>query len=181
MNNSKFIFVRHGQSHANASGLIADANSPLTEKGIEQARKTGYEIIDKNIKLIICSPYLRAQQTAETIAGEIGIDLAHIMIIDELRERGLGELENNPKQHDGLWYFLDEETTGIETRKELLTRMTDCMSKIRDLSSKGIVLVVGHAISGFYLQQAAKGVNDIHKMESPELMSNADFVEVNYK
>lgn len=116
-----FIFVRHGQSKANAEKVIADANSPLTEAGIEQARKTGMEVKDKEITLIVCSPYLRAQQTAETIAGELGIDLAHIKIMDELQERGLGVLEDNPKTQDGLWYFTDEHLQVSNLAKHYLT------------------------------------------------------------
>ena len=174
----KFIFVRHGQSQANADGVIADAHSPLTENGLEQARKTASEIKDKNITLILCSPYLRAQQTAETIAGELGIAIDQIKIIDELRERGLGVLENNTREHEGIWYFTDEFSEGIELRKALFERMKKCLKHIEQLSEKETVLVVGHAISGFYLLQAAAGKESVEDMDPPSLMSNADFLEV---
>lgn len=176
---SSFIFVRHGQSEANANTVIADAHSPLTENGIEQARKTGKELKDKGITLILCSPFLRAQQTAETIAGEIGIDIAHIKIVDELRERGLGILEDKHREHDGLWYFTDETSDGIESRKDLLARMNNCLKIIEEFSKAETVLVSGHSISGFYLLQAAKR-NELEAFESPELMSNADFIEVKF-
>ncbi len=40
------IFVRHGQSEANAAGIIAEGGKPaLTESGIAQAQKTGDKII----------------------------------------------------------------------------------------------------------------------------------------
>ena len=76
----KFIFVRHGQSQANADGILADEHSPLTELGIEQARRTGYEIQSLGIKTILCSPFLRTQQTAEIIAGELGIEISHLKL-----------------------------------------------------------------------------------------------------
>ena len=175
---SSFIFVRHGQSQANAAGIIADSLSPLTEKGIEQARKTGVEVKNLGISLIVTSPYLRAQQTAETIAGELGIDLAHIKIIDELAERGLGSLEDKPKEHDGLWYFTDDTSEGIESRADLLKRMQSCLENIKELSNTQTVLVAGHSISGFYLQQVAAGKTTVDEIDSPALMNNADFVQV---
>jgi uncharacterized phosphatase len=173
-----FIFVRHGQSKANAEKVIANAHSPLTEAGKEQARKTGSEVRDRGITLIVCSPYLRAQQTAEVIAGQLGIDLAHIQLMDDLRERGLGVLEGNPKTHDGLWYFTDETSKGIELRQALFDRMRGCLDKLKELSKNEHVLVAGHSISGFYLLQAAAGKAAIEECDSPALMSNADFIEV---
>jgi broad specificity phosphatase PhoE len=176
----KFIFVRHGQSQANADGIIADSSSPLTEAGIEQARKTANEVREFGITAIACSPYLRAQQTAETIAGELGIDIAHITIIDELQERGLGVLENRPKEYEGTWYFTDDSSEGIEPRTALLRRMTECVGIIAKLGESQQVLVVGHAISGFYLMQVAAKKTSLEAFDSPSQMSNADFVEVNY-
>ena len=131
------------------------------------------------ITLILCSPYLRAQQTAETIAVELGIDTANIKIVDELRERGLGVLEDKHREHDGIWYFTDETSDGIESRKALLARMKKCLKIIEQLSKTATVLVSGHSISGFYLQQAAKK-NKLVDFESPALMSNADFVVVKF-
>lgn len=175
---NSFIFVRHGQSQANADGIIADSSPRLTERGIEQARKTAIEVKDMGVTMIASSPYLRAQQTAETIAGELGIGLTHIEIIDELSERGLGVLEDKPKEHDGLWYFTDEQSEGIESRANLITRMQSCLEIIKELSKTNRVLVTGHSISGFYLQQVAAGKITVDQMDSPALMSNADYVEV---
>lgn len=177
---SSFIFVRHGQSQANANGVIADAHSPLTENGIEQARKTAQEVKEMGITMIGCSPYLRAQQTAETIAGELGIDIAHIKIIDELQERGLGKLENMPKEHNGLWYFTDDTSEGIELRADLLKRMSNCLNIINELSSgeNEYMLVVGHSISGFYMMQVAEKKTSVELMDSPALMNNADFIKI---
>ena len=175
----RFLFVRHGQSQANADGIIADAHSPLTEAGIAQARKTAQEVRQFNVTAIACSPYLRAQQTAETIAGELGIGIAHITIINELRERGLGVLENKRREHEGTWYFVDDESEGIEQRIDLLTRMTECVGVIARLGENQSGLVVGHAISGFYLLQAAAKKSSLDAFDSPSQISNADYVEVN--
>lgn len=172
-----FIFVRHGQSQANADGIIADGTAPLTDSGIEQARKTGLEIQNLGITTIICSPYLRAQQTAETIAGELGIDLAHIEIIDELRERGLGDCEGKQKTQPSEWYSQSDDPT-LEPRQALLDRMRAALEKIKATDSTGHVLVVGHAISGFFLFEAAKGIKTLAEMGDDNQIGNADFVNV---
>jgi probable phosphoglycerate mutase len=177
---ASFIFVRHGQSQANADGIIADAHSPLTESGIEQARITANELRSLNITTIACSPYLRAQQTAETIAGELGVDIAHIQVIEELRERGLGVLENKPKEHEGTWYFTDDESENIEPRTRLFERMNHCLKSLQKIGKDENLLVVGHAISGFYLLQAATKKSSVELFDLPSQMSNADFVKVKY-
>ena len=175
---SSFIFVRHGQSEANANGTIATAKTTLTQVGIEQARKTAKEVKDLGITMIVCSPMLRAQQTAETIAGELGIDIAHIKIIDELRERGLGEVEGKPKDHESEWYFSDTNEFGVEPSKDLFARMAKCLESIKVLSGSNKILVVGHAVSGFYLQQIAAGKSSLKDFDPISQMSNADFIEV---
>jgi broad specificity phosphatase PhoE len=177
----QFIFVRHGQSQASVDTVIADAHSPLTASGIEQARKTGLELKDKGITLMVSSPYLRARQTAEAIAGEIGIDVAHIKIVDELRERGLGILEGKHMDHEGLWYFADGKSEGIEQRQDLLSHMRRCLGLIKEFAEHETVLAVGHSISGFYLLQVAAGKQSVAELEPPAKMSNAGYIEVKLK
>ena len=177
---NSFIFVRHGQSQANADGIIAGAHAKLTQNGIEQARTTANEVKGLGIKFVACSPYLRAQQTAETIAGVLGIDLNHIKIVEELRERGLGELEGNPKNHPGPWYTQADAPT-LETKQHLLDRMNDALYKLAALADgAGRLLVVGHAISGFYLVEAAKGIRTVSKIGDDAQLGNADYVEIEF-
>jgi broad specificity phosphatase PhoE len=175
----KIYFVRHGQSEANANGIVADSTPGLTEAGIEQALKTGSELVNHGITLIVCSPYLRAQQTAEIIAGEIGVGIESIKIMDELRERGLGEKEAKPKVNENEWFFMADDEYGIEPRADLLRRMIVALKKIIEHKpAKGNILIVGHAISGFYLLQAAKGFSKLDELDNFHQMSNADYIEV---
>lgn len=174
---AEFIFVRHGQSQANANGIIADAHPPLTQQGIDQARSTAAKVCGLNIQLIVCSPLLRAQQTAEIIAGELGIDLSHVQIIDDLRERGLGELEGKPKAHDSLWYYSGNNAAGVETTVALYDRMTRCLATLKKLGKERTMLVVGHSVSGFYLLQVAAH-RSFAALDAPHQLKNAGFVKV---
>jgi broad specificity phosphatase PhoE len=179
MSVTKFIFVRHGQSKANAENWIARPDTPLTELGLEQARKTGFELKNKGITKIVCSNMIRAQQTAETIAGEIGIPIDHIQIIDELHERRFPSMEGKPKTHDSLWYFNTDEGDS-EQKIDLIKRMKKALQKIQKLAARDLVLVVAHGCSGFYMLEIASGKNHFDDFREVQLMNNADFIEVNF-
>lgn len=173
-----FIFVRHGQSQANSDKEIATDLSPLTEQGIEQAKITAKEIKELGIVQIASSPLIRAQQTAEIIAGELGIELGHIKVIEELKERGLGELRGKPKEHESDYYYSVDNEFKVESRTDTLKRMAICIHRIKELSASGKVLVVGHAVSGYFLIETAKGKTQLNELESPSEISNADYLVI---
>jgi broad specificity phosphatase PhoE len=62
-------FVRHGQSEANASGNFQFPETPLTEKGREQAGRVAERVARLEFETLISSPYVRAQQTAQAITN----------------------------------------------------------------------------------------------------------------
>jgi len=175
---AKFIFVRHGQSKANAAGMLGTSDSPLSKLGLEQAREAGHKLKKFDIKTIVCSPFLRAQQTAETIASELGIDLNHIIIIDELHERRLGKLEGTPKIHSSKWYDTAAGTGDMERRATVIKRMQKCLDKIQKLSKSGLVLAVGHSCAGFYLIEVAKGKSRFEEFNYKDEIINAQPIEV---
>jgi Fructose-2,6-bisphosphatase len=171
----QFVFVRHGQSQANARMLVNDSASPLTDLGKQQARAVVRELIPLGITTIVCSPLTRARQTASIIAKGLGIDESDIHIIDELRERGFGAAEGKPIDRDPVLYYTDDDE-GFEPCAELFSRMNRCIDHIKRLDSSGTVLIVGHSISGAYLIEAAasKGRNRI--LGKPFRIQNAKCV-----
>lgn len=176
----RILFVRHGQSLANAATMVATPDSPLAEEGLEQARRTGQDLQHEDVSTIVCSPFIRAQQTAEIIAGELGIPLQDIIIIDELHERRMGELEGKPKRHETEVFYRNNPGFGLESGDALIARMTIALEKVRLIAQKahGTTLVVGHATSGFYMLQIAKGHTRFADFDPFTQMSNAEFTEV---
>lgn len=72
----ELYFVRHGESLWNLEDKICGAtDAPLTEKGHEQAVKTGKVIADSGIQadMILFSPLQRAADTARHISEITGI------------------------------------------------------------------------------------------------------------
>jgi probable phosphoglycerate mutase len=119
----ELLLVRHGESTANVAATAAeaagsetidvaerDADVPLSDKGLEQARALGAWVGDLGLTAdadtagtgtgtgtgtrtaFWCSPYLRARQTIGTALDEAGVD-ATVRVDERLRDRELGVLD----------------------------------------------------------------------------------------
>jgi len=89
MKKTKVFLIRHGEAAANVEGVpLGQNDSPLTERGKEQARKTGKFLKDKNIDALYSSDLGRAVETAEIISGEISLD---VKTTPAFRELSLGK------------------------------------------------------------------------------------------
>ena len=87
----RLILVRHGESEGNRTRTFTDSPAvSLTDLGREQARRAGTRIAsDYRPARVVASPYARARQTAEIIAGLLQLPLE----IDPVwREQSLGRL-----------------------------------------------------------------------------------------
>jgi len=76
----QILLVRHCQSQANATGrLEGKGDSPLSETGLEQARRVAAFIAARDIgsATLIASPQARARATAEAISTLCGWDASH--------------------------------------------------------------------------------------------------------
>lgn len=168
---------------ANASATIGEPDTPLAEEGLEQARVTGHDLKDQNVTKIVCSPFIRAQQTAEIIAGELGIPIHDIVLVDELHERRMGELEGGPKTYPTEYFYQNDTEHGFEPQAALIARMQTALEKVKAEAEQtdGATVVVGHATSGFYFLQIAKGHTDFAAFDPVNQMNNAEFVEVDLK
>lgn len=71
---TRIILTRHGQTLWNIEGRVQGSlDSPLTEKGILQARSLALRLKDEGINHIYTSDSLRAINTAEEIRKGIGL------------------------------------------------------------------------------------------------------------
>lgn len=68
-------FVRHGETEANRSGLLLGrADPPLTEHGVEQARRAAEAIGALRPVRLVTSPLSRARETAAIIGEACGLE-----------------------------------------------------------------------------------------------------------
>ena len=100
----QIYFIRHGQSIYNQLGKTqgAEADIELSEDGIQTAHITGkylhkYRAQDEQFDCVISSPMIRAKQTAEIIAGELGYtkDILYLDYIKECAKGNLSGLTND--------------------------------------------------------------------------------------
>ncbi len=80
--------VRHGQSHFNVHYSVTRedpgiVDPGLTELGVTQAREAGKTLAGEDIRRIVASPYSRTLETAEIIAGELGLSVTIERLVHE--------------------------------------------------------------------------------------------------
>jgi uncharacterized phosphatase len=140
----KLYFIRHGLSEMNKSGHFAGTiDTPLAEEGRAQAKMAGIKARELRIDLIVTSPLIRASETAEIIARQIGYPKDKIVLSRLLIERHWGDLEGKPhvQVHD-----LDE-VPNAETSAQLLERASKALAYLEGLEAENI-LVVSHGTFG---------------------------------
>lgn len=107
MSKTIIYVVRHAQSKFNASTNVesyahdGELGSPLTEKGIEQAKAIAQKLKSKKFAAILSSDMNRTRETAERIAKEEGLEVA---TDNTIRERSIFDYlkNNNELRNDGL-------------------------------------------------------------------------------
>jgi broad specificity phosphatase PhoE len=88
-NNSRFTFVRHGESEANKLKVVqGHGDSPLSDAGREHARAAGKWLAGEGVELVFTSPLGRSHETAVILAEEVNAGAP--VILDELKELNTG-------------------------------------------------------------------------------------------
>lgn len=155
------IFVlRHGETQFNAARkLQGHCNSPLTPKGIAQAKRVG-----TTLKKYLQPPHIRvyasslgrAVQTAHIVCDQIGYPQSSVIEDERLKEYSLGEWER--RTIDSLlvelpdllsardWYL---QAPQAESYDAVRARLTSWLS---ELPESGDIVVVSHGLTGSTLR-----------------------------
>jgi broad specificity phosphatase PhoE len=94
MDHLTLYLARHGESVSNFNNVFIgrSVDPALTETGFQQARSLAESLRGKKIAAIYSSTLLRARQTAQIVADDLGIPVTHS---DDLIEVGLGLLDGH--------------------------------------------------------------------------------------
>lgn len=162
-----YIVVRHGEARHNVENRVNYAdhqNSHLTEKGKAEVQNLAQTLKDEGITRIICSPFVRAKETAEIIAGELGISIGLIEY-----DARIGEL--NPGVYDGkTWaernewahqqeHFYTAAPVGGESHLDAKKRFGEFLYEINAAYANEKVLIVTHGIGIEVLPAVAGGAD----------------------
>ena len=147
------VFIRHAQSQANAGDRTADpAAIALTPLGREQAVHIA-GIFANPPHLVVCSPYLRAQQTAEPLLQRYPNNQREIwpvqeftyLAFDRCRDTTVQERQpmatefwdrNDPAYKDGI---------GAESYAEFMNRVESTWRRLQTESIARDVVIFTHA------------------------------------
>ncbi|MCX6458954.1 MAG: histidine phosphatase family protein [Actinobacteria bacterium] len=154
MTDTTVFVMRHGQSEGNVARIWTSARAgyPLTDLGREQARAAAVPLLSRNVSTVYGSPLVRAQQTAEEVAGVLGLSP---LVLEGVEELHVGVHEG---QHDddvapiamevfGRWLGegdFDHGFEGGETGREIAERMSAALNEVADAHPGEAVVVVSH-------------------------------------
>lgn len=182
--------VRHGQSEGNVArdaadrdGLervelpVRDADVPLSDLGRRQAEAFGHWLgeqpRERQPTTVLCSPYLRARQTARRILTSAGGDLARLEVdVDErLRDREMGVLtdltwngitalhaeEADRARRLGRYYH---RPPGGESWADMTLRLRSVLADVALHLADERVLVVGHDVPIQLVRAIVEGLDE---------------------
>jgi broad specificity phosphatase PhoE len=146
MNPTTFYFVRHGESEGNAARIFTgQTDSPLTERGRQQAEAVAKELANVRVDRIVSSDLSRTRDTAKAIAKPHGIP---VEIVPELREIDVGDRTGKTfDETKGLPNWNDDGFVawpGGETLEQVLARSLGAIERLVRESPGKTILVVGH-------------------------------------
>lgn len=141
----KLYFTRHGQTVWNVENKICGATDiELTQLGHEQAIELGKKLKEDGLKIdeIICSPLIRAKETARHISEITGIKMT---VEPRLIEQNFGKYEstarNGQEFKEAKKSFINHYEGG-ETMLHLCQRIYNLLDDIK--KDDKIYLIVAH-------------------------------------
>jgi probable phosphoglycerate mutase len=152
--NVTVCYIRHGENRANLTGELScrAVDYPLTERGIAQATAVAGQLSRQCAPAAIyASPLRRAAQTADIIAGRLGLP---VVILEDLRELDVGELEGRSDEQAWATYLevaygwlagdYGRRYPGGEDFHQVLARVTRALTRASDHPPGSRVLMIAH-------------------------------------
>lgn len=193
---NNYFLIRHGETDANTLAELGIINvsktdeKDINENGKKQAEVAGENLKNKNIDIIISSPYKRAKQTAEILAEKLGIKKEDIVIADEIQEFQVG-VANEGKSWTELYAenanvnILHGKMTGAdESKMDVMKRMSKFVNGLEEKFEGKNILIVSHKSPIACLQifnsgeLFEKGTGNLPVFAN---IKNCEIVELNFK
>jgi len=144
------LLVRHGETDWNAEGrLQGQTDTPLNDYGRRQARGLAEQLAGERLDAVYASDLARARETAEILAGPLGLP---VELDAGLREKNWGNWEGLTSTERDRVVYVGEST---QAHRE---RTLAALHRIADRHPGGRVLVVTHGGSIRRIQAAATGI-----------------------
>ena len=189
--------VRHGQTVWNLEGRKQGwLDSPLTQLGIEQAKKSSKLInqaITEDIHKynIVVSPLWRCLQSTSVICEELGIKYADCIVEEDLKEHGFGDWERKTNEEIELEFpngLRDREQNRIdyvvpngESYRILYNRVEKIYNKYKNSNT---IFICHEMVSKVLRSMMMGGIENMsrvekHKQDSIFIFNNNDIKKMN--
>lgn len=169
---STLFLVRHGESEWNRAGRIqGQADSPLTEQGVQQAHAIGEclaQVLGAVTFTMYASPLGRARQTAAVIAGYLGRESEDIYVDERINDFNLGEISGYPgwdkvaQDHPELARLRLQDPHRFhppngESGADMDGRLRAFLSELAD--DGAAALIVSHGVVNKFIRSIARGLH----------------------
>lgn len=171
------VVARHGDAEY-VDTVFSDEGGTLTREGRTQSRALADAMADRRIAHVWCSDVARAVQTAEIVAGALGVG---VTTRKSLREIGVGDLMGEPFSVPAIcavtdaWFHGDLTAAfpGGESGADVVARYADTLAEIADIHRGETVVVVTHQTAAcIALPSLARNVTptwaDRHRLDNGE-------------
>jgi len=175
----RFSIMRHGQSKANARGIIVSSiendrcgDYGLSELGRQQALAAARGCGLPGNTVICSSGFSRASQTAEIVRAHLGAP--EVVIAEALRERRFGDWEASATGNYAQVWAADETTPcnadgNVEPATAVLDRSTAFIADLERRYSGRDILLVSHGDTLQILRAGFLRMNPSQHRSLPEL------------
>ena len=135
--------------------------------GQQQALRLAESALDKGIDVILCSPMLRARQTAQAVSDAIGVP---IQIDERLIEMDFGTFEGTSRFGEEFQWIRAQMSTrfpGGESGFDVAYRVYSLLYEIKEKYADKTVLLVCHncvsrAVRSFFMNLSTEEYGNYH-------------------
>ena len=177
-------FVRHGESVHNAAKRFNELQTPLSERGIQQAGEIAERASKLPIDLVVASTLKRAQQTAGIVAKRLGVNMESSKFFVEgvQATRLLGKEVSGPeiteanKSYHGNFTVAGYRFEDGENFDDLKERALAGLAYLEGRSEENI-LVVSHGFFMWIIAAAAVFGKELTAKECQGVIRGFDLME----
>ncbi len=192
---NKYFLMRHGETHHNILGVVSCAKNSgdhLTSNGILGVEKQALTLKEKNIDMIISSPFVRTTETAELVSGKIDFKKEDIIYDDRLHELSLPMYEGHTwrdfheKYPKNEHYFYNPCEEGNESYQDVKNRCMDFLYECESKYQNKNILIITHGAPAWLMVSGVRGLTAqasldlITEKKDFHYLENADMVELDF-
>jgi len=138
--------IRHGETPGNRDRVVQVPETPLSDRGLDQAERLAERLSGHPVRRILASDLVRADMTAQALARKLVLPVESESL---LQERNFGDLRGTPyAELEQDLFGLDFAPPGGETWQDFHRRVDAAWEKIQEaaLGLDGHLAVVTHGL-----------------------------------